>query len=82
MHISVPSCSLKYDFNTTRHQLHNLVGPHDASIEMLVQSRKQSRVSRQPCMEMSRDPSHVLDEVIMPHCLSAPAMAAEALPHG
>ena len=78
MHISVPSCSLKYDFDTTRHQLHNLAGPRDASIEMLVQSREQSR---QPRMEMSRDPSHVLDEVIMPHCLSSPVMAAEALPH-
>ena len=79
MHISVPSYSLRYDFNTTRHQLHNLAGPHDASIEMLGQSREQSR---QPRMEMSRDPSHVLDEVIVLYCLSSPAMAAEALPHG
>ena len=78
MHISVPSCSLKYDFDMTRHQPHNLVGPHDASIETLVQSREQSR---QPHMEMSRDPSHVLDEVIVPHCLSSPVMAAEMLPH-
>ena len=61
MHISVPSCSLRYDFDTTRHQLHNLAGPRDASIEMLGQSREQSR---QPHMEMSRDPSHVLNEVI------------------
>ena len=79
MHISVPSCSLKYDFDTTRHQLHNLVWPCDASIETPVQSHEQSR---QPRMEMSRDPSHVLDEVIMLHCLSSPAMATEALPHG
>ena len=53
MHISVPSCSLKHDFDTTRHQLHNLAGPRDASVEMLGQSREQSR---QPRMEMSRDP--------------------------
>ena len=79
MHISVPSCSLKRDFDTTRHQLHNLAGPRDASIEMLGQSCEQSR---QPRLEMSRDPSHVLNEVIVPHCLSSPAMAAEALPHG
>ena len=77
--MSVPSCSLRYDFDTTRHQLHNLAGPRDASIEMLGQSREQSR---QPRMEMSRDSSHVLNEVIVPHCLSSPAMAAEALPHG
>ena len=79
MHISVHSCSLKYDFDTTTHQLHNLVGPRDVSIEMLVQSCEQSR---QPRMEMSHDPSNVLDEVIVPHCLSSPAMATEALPHG
>ena len=79
MYISVPFCSLKYDVDTTKHQLHNLAGPRHASIEMLGQSREQSR---QPRMEMSRDPSHVLNEVIVPHCLSSPAMAAEALPHG
>ena len=79
MHISVPPCSLKHDFDTTRHRLHNLAGPRDTSIEMLGQSREQSR---QPRMEMSCDPSHVLNEVIVPHCLSSLAMAAEALPHG
>ena len=42
MHISVPSCSLKHDFDTMRHPLHNLAGPRDASIEMLGQSREQN----------------------------------------